>query len=134
LALTELVKGSYRNVRVPKEQNDPMPYQANLSTAFENCSMDVAVAIAEQTAGVVAKAFVDDVIPTYGVPQVLLSDCGLLRHMQITWDQENRDQANGLDERSRKGLRNYVSADLPKRPLREVRHARTQHYAPRASS
>jgi hypothetical protein len=51
-----------------------MPYQATPSTAFEKCSTDVAVAITEQTAGVVAKAFLDDVIPTHGAPQVLLSD------------------------------------------------------------
>jgi hypothetical protein len=40
-----------------------MPYQATLSSVFEKCSIDVAVAKAEQTA---AKAFVDDVIPTHG--------------------------------------------------------------------
>ena len=73
------------------------------STVFENCSIDIigpfcssrsqhcyiltvqdelskfliAVPLEDQTAEQVAKAFVNQVVLIYGIPQVILSDCGI---------------------------------------------------------
>lgn len=87
----------------------------------------IAVPLTEQTAEEVAKAFVDDVILIYGIPQTILSDCGSqflsetfkavckLLGIKKTQTTSFRPQSNGSNERSHKGLieyiRNYVSAD-----------------------
>jgi len=73
-------------------------------------------------------AFVDHVVLIYGVPQIILSDCGSqflsetfksvgkflgVKHTHST---SFRPQSNGSNERSHKGLieylRSYVAADL----------------------
>jgi transposase InsO family protein len=132
----------------------PLTITDTPSTVFEKCTIDIvgplnlstlgnryiltvqdelskfliAVPMGEQTAEDVAKAFVDNVILIYGIPQVILSDCGSqflsetfkgickllgIKRMQTTsW----HPQSNGSNERSHKGLieyiRNYVCADL----------------------
>lgn len=124
------------------------------STVFEKCSIDIigplcpsmsqqryiltvqddlskfliAVPLMDQTADQVAKAFVDHVVLIYGIPQVILSDCGSqflsetfkgvckllgIKRIQST---SFRPQSNGSNERSHKSLieylRSYVAADL----------------------
>jgi transposase InsO family protein len=88
----------------------------------------ISVPMKEQSAEEVARTFVDNVILIYGVPQVILSDCGTqflseifkgvcrllgIKRIQTTsW----HPQSNGSNERTHKELieyiRNYVSSDL----------------------
>jgi transposase InsO family protein len=88
----------------------------------------IAVPLVGQPVEQVAKAFVDHVVLTYGIPQVILSDCGSqflsetfksvckllgIKRIQST---SFRPQSNGSNERSHKSLieylRSYVAADL----------------------
>jgi hypothetical protein len=88
----------------------------------------IAVPLEDQTAEQVAKAFVDYVILIFGVPQLILSDCGSqflsetfksvckLLGIKRIHSTSFRPQTNGSNERSHKGLieylRSYVDADL----------------------
>jgi hypothetical protein len=88
----------------------------------------IAVPLEEQTAEQVAKAFVEHVVLIYGIPQIILSDCGSqflsetftsvckLLGIKRTHSTSFRPQSNGSNERSHKGLieylRSYVAADL----------------------
>jgi transposase InsO family protein len=124
------------------------------STVFEKCSIDIvgpfspsgsqyhyiltlqdelskfliAVPLEDQTSERVARAFVDHVVLIYGVPQIILSDCGTqflsetfksvykLLGVKHTHSTSFRPQSNGSNERSHKGLieylRSYVAVDL----------------------
>ena len=82
----------------------------------------------DQTAEQLAKVFVDHVVLIYGIPQIILSDCGSqflsetfksvckllgIKHVHST---SFRPQSNGSNEHSHKSLieypRSYVDADL----------------------
>ena len=124
------------------------------STVFQKCSVDIvgpfnlsgtgyryiltvqddlskfliAVPLEDQTAEQVARAFVDHVILIYGIPQIILSDCGSqflsdtfksvckLLGIKRTHSTSFRPQTNGSNERSHKSLieyiRSYVDTDL----------------------
>jgi transposase InsO family protein len=88
----------------------------------------IALPMKEQTAEEVLKAFVDNVILVYGLPQVVLSDCGAnflsgtfmvickllgIKKIKTT---PFRPESNGSNERSHRSLieyiRSYVDADL----------------------
>jgi hypothetical protein len=116
------------------------------TTVFEKCSIDIigpfcptvskhrytltiqddlskfliAVSLVDQTAEQVAKALLDHVVLIYGIPQVILSDCGsqflsetfksvckLLGIKRIP-STSFRPQSNGSNERSRKSLIEYL--------------------------
>jgi hypothetical protein len=88
----------------------------------------IAVPLEDQTAEQVARAFVDHVVLIYGIPQVILSDCGSqflsetfksvckLLGIKRIHSTSFRPQSNGSNERSHKSLieylRSYVAADL----------------------
>ena len=88
----------------------------------------IAVPLEDQTAEQVAKAFVDHVVLIYGIPQIILTDCGSqflsetfksvckLLGIKHTHSTSFRPQSNGSNERSHKSLieylRSYVAADL----------------------
>jgi transposase InsO family protein len=87
----------------------------------------IAVPLTEQTADEVAKAFVENVILIYGTPRTVLSDCGSqflsetfkgvckLLGIKKTQTTSWHPQSNGSNERSHKGMveyiRSYVAAD-----------------------
>jgi transposase InsO family protein len=99
-----------------------------LTVQDDLCKFLISVPLREQSAEEVARAFVDNVILIYGVPQVILSDCGtqflseifkgicrllgIKRIHTASW----HPQSNGSYERTHKELieyiRNYVSSDL----------------------
>jgi cleavage and polyadenylation specificity factor subunit 1 len=88
----------------------------------------IAVPLEDQTAEQVAKAFADYVILIFGIPQIILSDCGSqflsetfksvckLLGIKRIHSTSFRLQTNVWNERSHKGLieylRSYVDADL----------------------
>jgi transposase InsO family protein len=124
------------------------------TTVFEKCSIDIigpfspsllqnryiltiqdelskfliAVPLVDQTAEQVARAFVDHVVLIYGIPQVILSDCGSqflsdtfkgvrkLLGIKRIHSTSFRPQSNGSNGRTHKNLieypRSYVAADL----------------------
>jgi transposase InsO family protein len=80
----------------------------------------IAVPMRGQTAEEVSKAFVENVILAYGLPQVILSDCGAsflsdtfmgickllgIKKIKTT---PFRPESNGSDERSRRSLTEYI--------------------------
>jgi len=86
------------------------------------------VPLEDQTAEQVAKAFVDQMVLMYGIPQIILSDCGSqflsetfksvckLLGIKHVHSASFRSQSNGSNERSHESLieylRSYVAADL----------------------
>jgi transposase InsO family protein len=88
----------------------------------------IAVPMKEQTADEVARAFVENVILVYGLPEVVLSDCGAnflsdtfvgickLLGMKKTKTTPFHPESNGSNERSHRSLieyiRSFVDADL----------------------
>jgi transposase InsO family protein len=115
------------------------------STVFEKCSIDIvgpfspsgsqyryiltvqnelskfliAIPLEDQTSEQVAWAFVNHVVLIYGVPQIILSDCGSqflsetfknvckLLSVKHTHSASFRPQSNGSNEHSHKGLIEY---------------------------
>jgi len=102
-------------------------YHYILTVQDELSKFLIAVPLKDQTAEQVAKAFVDHVVLIYGIPQIILSDCGsqflseTFKSVQIVRYQTcplNKLSAStdGSNERSHKSLieylRSYVAADL----------------------
>jgi len=132
----------------------PLVITGTLSTVFDKCSIDtigqfsyisshhryilteqddlskflIAVPLEDQTEEQIVKAFVDHIALTYGIPQVILSDCGSqflsetfknvckllgIKHIQSTGF---RPESNGSNEHSHESLieylTSYVAADL----------------------
>jgi len=103
-------------------------YRYILTVQDELSKFLIAIPLEDQTSEQVARAFVDHVVLMYGVPQIILSDCGSqflsetfksvckLLGVKHTHSTSFRPQSNGSNERSHKGLieylRSYVAADL----------------------
>lgn len=93
-----------------------LQYRYILTVQDELSKFLIAVPLEDQTAEQVARAFVDHVVLIYGIPQIILSDCGSqflsetfksvckLLGIKHTHSTSFRPQSNGSNERSHKSL------------------------------